>query len=141
MLERVIASLCLVAVLLVLALPIAAHSGRTDAAGGHYDHSNGTYHYHHGMSAHQHPGGVCPYTPNALNGSNNSSSSSKQNSITKPKVTAATPKYTYPTVTLKPSETDDSSESNTSEVGIICLVLVGVAVLVWVGASCFGKKK
>ena len=38
-----------------------AHSGGTDAKGGHYDHSTGQYHYHHGYSAHQHPNGVCPY--------------------------------------------------------------------------------
>ena len=38
-----------------------AHSGRTDSKGGHYDRSAGEYHYHHGMSAHQHPNGVCPY--------------------------------------------------------------------------------
>lgn len=38
-----------------------AHSGRTDSKGGHYDHSTGEYHYHHGHPAHQHPGGQCPY--------------------------------------------------------------------------------
>ena len=38
-----------------------AHSGRTDARGGHYDKSTGEYHYHHGFPAHQHTGGVCPY--------------------------------------------------------------------------------
>lgn len=42
-----------------------AHSGRTDANGGHRDNKNasglGSYHYHHGYSAHLHPNGVCPY--------------------------------------------------------------------------------
>ena len=38
-----------------------AHSGRTDGSGGHYNHSTGTYHYHHGYPAHQHTNGVCPY--------------------------------------------------------------------------------
>lgn len=47
--------------LLLLALPSAAHPGRTDSNGGHTDHSTGEYHYHHGQPAHQHPGGVCPY--------------------------------------------------------------------------------
>lgn len=50
--------LCLI---LLLALPAAAHSGRTDSNGGHTDHSTGEYHYHHGYPAHQHPSGVCPY--------------------------------------------------------------------------------
>lgn len=40
----------------------SAHGGRTDANGGHYDRATGEYHYHHGYSAHQHPGGVCPYS-------------------------------------------------------------------------------
>ena len=31
-----------------------AHSGRTDAKGGHYNRSTGEYHYHHGYSAHSH---------------------------------------------------------------------------------------
>lgn len=42
-----------------------AHRGRTDAQGGHYDTNNesglGSYHYHHGYSAHLHENGVCPY--------------------------------------------------------------------------------
>lgn len=42
-----------------------AHSGRTDAYGGHKDNNNvsglGYYHYHHGYSAHLHKDGVCPY--------------------------------------------------------------------------------
>lgn len=38
-----------------------AHSGSTDANGGHYDKETGQYHYHHGYPAHQHIGGICPY--------------------------------------------------------------------------------
>lgn len=38
-----------------------AHPGATDANGGHYDHSTGEYHYHHGYPAHQHTDGKCPY--------------------------------------------------------------------------------
>lgn len=49
--------------LLLLAVPLVvfAHSGGTDANGGHYDSSTGEYHYHHGYPAHQHPNGICPY--------------------------------------------------------------------------------
>lgn len=47
----------------ILTVPVLAHSGRTDSSGGHWDRSNGTYHYHHGYPAHQHPDGVCPYSP------------------------------------------------------------------------------
>lgn len=54
--------------MLLFAFPFAsyAHPGRTDANGGHHDYKNksglGSYHYHHGMSAHLHPNGICPYS-------------------------------------------------------------------------------
>lgn len=49
-----------------VALTVEAHSGRTDANGGHKDNKNvsglGSYHYHcGGYPAHLHPNGVCPY--------------------------------------------------------------------------------
>lgn len=58
----------LVFVMLLFSLPLTslAHSGRTDSSGGHHDYKNksglGSYHYHHGMGPHLHPGGVCPYS-------------------------------------------------------------------------------
>lgn len=45
--KRLIASLLLI----LLISPAAAHSGRTDANGGHWDHSTGEYHYHDGRYA------------------------------------------------------------------------------------------
>ena len=35
-------------------ITVSAHSGKTDADGGHIDHSTGDYHYHHGYPAHDH---------------------------------------------------------------------------------------
>lgn len=40
--------------LLLLNFFVSAHSGKTDSNGGHYDHSTGEYHYHHGYPAHDH---------------------------------------------------------------------------------------
>lgn len=54
-------ALSVLILLLAFAIPITAHSGKTDSSGGHYDHSSGEYHYHHGEPAHQHPNGKCPY--------------------------------------------------------------------------------
>lgn len=60
-----------------------AHPGRTDSNGGHRDNNNvsglGSYHYHHGMEAHLHPNGICPYG-NSSNSSSSSSSSSNASS-------------------------------------------------------------
>lgn len=83
--KRVIsAALALVlAVVCMLAgcLMVDAHSGRTDAQGGHYDRSTGEYHYHHGYPAHQHPNGVCPYEGNIIvSSSKYTSKSSKSHS-------------------------------------------------------------
>ena len=39
-----------------------ASPGGTDANGGHYNHTTGLYHYHHGYPEHQHENGICPYT-------------------------------------------------------------------------------
>lgn len=57
-------AIVLICLLFVFLLPLDigyAHSGGTDENGGHYDHSTGEYHYHHGYPAHQHPNGRCPY--------------------------------------------------------------------------------
>ena len=66
-----------VCVLFGLNFIVAAHSGRTDEAGGHYDRSTGEYHYHHGYSEHQHydmdEDGIvdCPYEFNDNTNTNN----------------------------------------------------------------------
>ena len=56
-----------------------AHSGRTDSSGGHWNRSNGTYHYHcGGYPAHSHSGGVCPYKKPKTYSSSTSNSSKSQ---------------------------------------------------------------
>lgn len=63
-----------VIICIVLCIVIAsAHPGDTDANGGHYDHSAGEYHYHHGYPAHQHTGGTCPYDYDDRTGQNSGS--------------------------------------------------------------------
>lgn len=44
----------LIVLVSLLVSPAYAHPGRTDGQGGHLNHSTGEYHYHHGMSAHDH---------------------------------------------------------------------------------------
>lgn len=53
--------LSVISLMLVLSFCCFAHSGGTDNNGGHTDHSTGKYHYHHGMPAHDHEQGLCPY--------------------------------------------------------------------------------
>lgn len=65
--KRKILLLFIVLLVFVFAKNASAHSGRTDGKGGHYDHSTGEYHYHHGYPPHDHKdmdgdGKVdCPY--------------------------------------------------------------------------------
>lgn len=63
--------------LILFCFPIncTAHSGGTDAFGGHYDNNDGGYHYHHGYSAHDHPNGNCPYNKNDKSENRNNVSS------------------------------------------------------------------
>jgi len=62
----------LTVILLVLSTVAAyAHSGRTDANGGHNDNKNasglGSYHYHCGGNPpHLHQNGICPYAGAAI---------------------------------------------------------------------------
>lgn len=61
-------------------VPTYAHSGRTDAYGGHHDYKNksglGSYHYHcGGHPAHLHTNGVCPYGNSSASTSSTKSSS------------------------------------------------------------------
>ena len=67
--------LLIVLTLLLCASYACAHPGRTDASGGHTNHSTGEYHYHHGYPAHQHDGGVCPYDFDDKTGQSSGSSS------------------------------------------------------------------
>lgn len=66
------------------------HSGKTDSHGGHYNHSTGEYHYHHGYSAHDHydmdGDGIvdCPYSfKDNTNKSNSESSDNKKHGSTR----------------------------------------------------------
>ncbi len=56
---------------------VFAHSGKTDSSGGHYNSSTGSYHYHHGYPAHQHPNGDCPYDFDDRTSSTTNSNSEK----------------------------------------------------------------
>lgn len=65
-----------------------AHSGRTDASGGHRDNKNksglGSYHYHcGGYPAHLHPNGICPYTSSSSASKSRTTSSSSSSSTTR----------------------------------------------------------
>lgn len=68
-----------------------AHSGGTDANGGHHDYKNksglGSYHYHHGYGPHLHPNGVCPYSQ--------ASATTKTKSTTTTTKKSSTSKETY----------------------------------------------
>ena len=62
---RLVFSIFVILLVLLVNSPAYAHGGRTDGAGGHYNHSTGMYHYHHGYTAHQHIDGKCPYDDNS----------------------------------------------------------------------------
>lgn len=83
--KRISRIICIIAAaVMIAAVPVCGHSGRTDSSGGHRDNRNvsglGYYHYHcGGYPAHLHNNGVCPYS--------SGSSSSVASKVSKPRVT------------------------------------------------------
>ena len=84
MLKKLIPLLSIFLILTSITVTTFAHGGNTDGNGGHYNHSTGEYHYHHGYSAHQHPNGQCPYNfvDKTNHKSSNSSGITKKNTQT-----------------------------------------------------------
>lgn len=86
-----------------------AHSGRTDAQGGHHDYKNasglGSYHYHcGGHPAHLHPNGVCPYSGSASGSGSSSGSSSSSRPAPLPAISKKSASlYAGASLTLKVS--------------------------------------
>ena len=103
-------------ILWILFLPIsgAAHPGKTDANGGHYDRSTGEYHYHHGYPAHQHPDGICPYESEAeiatATTGKTSESTEKDEATKAPATTEKTETTKAAATTENPREKELSSE-------------------------------
>lgn len=62
--------LCLLLCAMLLAAPVIAlaHSGRTDANGGHYNRKTGEYHYHNGGTKKHAPTMPSPSEPSASGG-------------------------------------------------------------------------
>lgn len=95
---KIIINLLIAMSVISISISAYAHSGRTDANGGHRDNKNksglGSYHYHcGGYPAHLHTNGVCPYSSSPKSNKNSSSSSSNSNTkitTTKPTTVAVT---------------------------------------------------
>lgn len=52
--KRIIKAFIILLLFAMLPVPVSAHPGKTDSAGGHTDRSTGEYHYHHGYGEHDH---------------------------------------------------------------------------------------
>ena len=100
--RKIISILLVVISIISIGINAYAHSGRTDANGGHRDNKNksglGSYHYHCGGNpAHLHTNGVCPYSSSKSSTSSSSSSSKSTSTSTNTSTKAKTePKSTVP---------------------------------------------
>lgn len=110
-----ILSILMVALCIIsIGLNTYAHSGRTDASGGHKDNKNksglGSYHYHcGGHPAHLHTNGVCPYSSSKKSTSSASSNksttkSTKKSTNTKSTNVKSTTKATTNSTTKAPTQ-------------------------------------
>lgn len=110
---KLVAILIIVASIIFICANSYAHSGRTDASGGHKDNNNksglGYYHYHcGGHPAHLHKNGVCPYSKNS---SKSSKSKKASNSNKKNNTTSTTKKASSST---KKNNTKSSTNTTTT---------------------------
>lgn len=120
--EKIISIILAVLSIISIGVNTYAHSGRTDANGGHKDNKNksglGSYHYHcGGHPAHLHTNGICPYSSNKPNSKETSSSTPSQNdsssSASNSKDTSsATPS---PNATSNASSKNDASTSSSNK--------------------------
>ena len=114
----------LLAFLLLLSPTALAHSGKTDANGGHYDRSTGEYHYHHGYPAHQHydidGDGVadCPYDFDDKTDHSSQSNSGSSRSV------QSTPRPS-------PQKSDDSKAKHISVGEIVVFVILAPIVVLY----------
>lgn len=86
--KRIISVLMAIVTIICMGNYTYAHSGRTDANGGHRDNNNksglGSYHYHcGGHPAHLHTNGVCPYSSSSSSSKSSTSSSSESSTKTR----------------------------------------------------------
>lgn len=114
----------LLAFLLLLSPNVLAHSGKTDANGGHYDRSTGEYHYHHGYPAHQHydmdGDGIidCPYDFDDKTDHSSRSDSGSSHAV------QSTPRPS-------PQKADDSKAKHISAGEIVTLVILAPIVVLY----------
>jgi hypothetical protein len=100
----------------MLTITISAHSGKTDANGGHYNTSTGEYHYLHGYSAHQHDDidgdGIvdCPFDFDDKTDHNNS--------------------YNNDTVSDNIQNTVQSDEMTFGDIIFIVFKIIGISILI-----------
>ena len=151
-------------ILIILALifgtiPALAHSGRTDAQGGHYVGETEEYHFHHGHRAHQHPNGICPYGGKDISRSNGSSSDnssssnstsalqknegSPNNSENTSKTASISGEYnkTPPYKSILNVNIEEENKEDSVSYMFFLFGILGIAVLllVWVGTGIYNK--
>lgn len=114
--EKIISIILAVLSIISIGVNTYAHSGRTDANGGHKDNKNksglGSYHYHcGGHPAHLHTNGICPYSSNEPSSKDTSGSTPSQNDASS---SASNSKDTSSASSKNDASTSSSNKNNTS---------------------------
>lgn len=125
--RRLFALAVLLFVLLYCA-PSLAHSGRTDANGGHRDSSTGEYHYHHGYPAHQHTNGECPYDFDDKTGWNSGEASKQSVSILDNKTGWSSKEASKQSVSVAGKEFSTDTIIALSGAGVSSAVAIGTGI-------------
>ena len=115
---KIISILLTITSIIAIGANAYAHSGRTDANGGHKDNKNksglGSYHYHcGGHPAHLHTNGICPYASNSSSSKTTPSSSSQSS-----KSTTTTPSSSQSTTSNPTSTTTKTTSTVPTTIGV-----------------------
>ena len=131
--KRIVTLSVLALIMLIASMPLSvkAHPGRTDAKGGHTNHSTGEYHYHHGYSPHDHydmdgDGNIdCPYDFKDKTNHNSSSS------------VGITPNTNNTVKTVPQEYIPESNKSSFKDIVWVIFEHLFIAIAIWLFSSYF----
>lgn len=118
--KKILTIILITASITIMGISVSAHSGRTDANGGHRDNQNksglGSYHYHcGGHPAHLHNNGICPYTSSTATQKSTKTTTNQGKTTNKTTSTSTNKTQTTSTSTTQNSTSSKSSNNQNTK--------------------------
>lgn len=118
--KKILTIILITASITIMGISVSAHSGRTDANGGHRDNQNksglGSYHYHcGGHPAHLHNNGICPYASSTTTQKSTKTTTNQGKTTNKTTSTSTNKTQTTSTSTTQKSTSSKSSNNQNTK--------------------------